>query len=243
MSLLADDGENPLSTCETAARIESTSDSGRDDRGSTARVDHLCKVLGIQPHEFGAYIQSALEQEGVSFVEDVWTGSGSGRWAKLIPNTPKWLLLGKSDDVVKIALAVAALCGWLSGRMNRKVNSGAESLAAELASLPPTTRLDKLLWHAPKKLSDILKDAIAHNRSVLRVLNVHKVDTSVLPIVAVLGYFNNDRCIPTDVLNFDVADQIADALLDTRNRLVCVYGVSGGGKTTAMLLASQELGT
>jgi hypothetical protein len=109
-----------------------------------------------------------------------------------------------------------------------------------LASLPPTTRLDKLLWHAPKKLSDILSDHIAQDRSVFRVLNVHKVDTSVPSRIAVLGYFNNDRCISTDVLTFDVANKIADALLDTRNRLVCVYGVSGGGKTMAMMLASTR---
>jgi hypothetical protein len=130
MSSLAEDSENPLSSAETAARIESTSDSGRDETGGTARVDRLCEVLGVQPCVIGAYIQSALKQEGISFVQDVWTGSGSGRWAGLIPDEPKWLLLGKSDDQVK--LAVWDFCRWLLSRTNRKFTIDAkQSLAAE----------------------------------------------------------------------------------------------------------------
>jgi hypothetical protein len=224
MSSLAEDSKKSLSPCETAARTESTSDSGRDDTRGTARVDRLCKVLGIEPHEFGAYIQSRLKRKGIPFVEDVWTGSGSAGWAKLVPVCPKMLLLGKSADAVGIG--VTDLCEWL----RLTTSEDTDALADELATLPPDIYLDKLLWRAPKKLSDILKETIAQDRSVLRVLDVRKVDTCVFPRIAVLGGFNTDRCIPTHVLNFDVAKQIGAALLDPRNRCVCVYGVSGGGK-------------
>jgi hypothetical protein len=187
MSSLAEDSENPLSSAETTARIEVTSDSQRDETGGTARVDPLCKVLGIHPCVIGAYIQSVLKREGVPFVEDVLTGSGSGRWAGLIPDEPKGLLLGKSDDALKIAFAVWDFCRWLLGRTNRKFTIDVkQSLAAELASLPPDSRLDRLLWHAPKKLLDILNDAIAQDQSVLHVLNVHDVDSSVLSRIDIL---------------------------------------------------------
>jgi hypothetical protein len=53
------------------------------------------------------------------------------------------------------------------------------------------------------------------------------------------GDFTKTRGIPTDVLNFDVANQIWAAFLTYRERCVCEYGVSGGGKTMAIILASK----
>jgi hypothetical protein len=238
MSSLAEDSEKPQRPCETAARIESTSDSGRDDTRRTARVDHLCKVLGIQPHEFGAYLQSVLKREGILFVEDVWTGSGSAGWAELIPDEPKRLLLGTNADAVGIGVAVLREWLWFQKGLNLS-SEDRQKLAANLAILPPDASLDKLLWHAPKKLSDILNDAVARKQNVSYVLNVQDRDAGILSTIAVLGDFDRNRSIPADVVNFEVAHKIWAAFLADRHRCVCVYGVSGGGKTMAMILASR----
>jgi hypothetical protein len=48
---------------------------------------------------------------------------------------------------------------------------------------------------APKKLADILQDAIAQDRSVLRVLNVRDFYSSPLSEIAVLGEFDTNRAV------------------------------------------------
>lgn len=106
----------------------------------------------------------------------------------------------------------------------------AEALATELAAMPPTSEFPVGFWR--KYPIDVILEQC--DQITQRIGVTGKPSAAKL-----VGMFNSDRCVKSGATEMSVAVQIAEALRESLT--VILYGDSGSGKTTAMLLAAVAL--